>query len=238
MITIVSNNKCTLNVNVDLGEYTLSLNSVSGMFNPIIIDTDDWILFENGYKYIPSHRIVNISLSLFNDWLSEDFAKQLTSDGLEVCDEMFETCENSMMTIFPPGIVDYSDRFKHIYGEIKDKGSYLAQVNGPMTLFIRCTGIPSSMRFCNQTKFGKRAELDNQSEPDEDKYSPIITEILSINLNQFAIGFPFVLMGGDVPVDSSMLRNVEFRITDIYNNDIKFINNLIWTFILTKKDEQ
>jgi len=225
MITIVSNNKCTLKINVDHAEYTLTLASVSGMFNPIIIDTDDWILFENGFKYIPSQRIVNISLSTFNDWLTQDYSNQLTTEGYDECETGFMTDEYSMITTFPDKIKDYSDRFKHIYGEISVQGSYLAQTNGPMFLFIKCTGIPAAIRFCDQTK------------DDNNDYSPIITEILSINLNQFAIGVPFVLTGGDVSVDHSMLRNVEFRITDIYNNDIKFINNLIWTFILIKKEK-
>ena len=46
--TIISNNKCIYNVDVPGGKYNLTLVSVSGIFNPIILDTNDYIEFEDG----------------------------------------------------------------------------------------------------------------------------------------------------------------------------------------------
>lgn len=199
--TIISNNKCIYNVDVPGGKYILTLVSVSGIFNPIILDTNDYIEFEDGNILRVSKRFINVDIHTLNEYLSEEF-----------CD-IIETDTISMTTKFPKPVKNYSDRFKHIYKNAP-------QTNGPAIIFIKCKGVPTEMRFCNQTL--------------GETYAATISNVVSVNLNQFAITFPFSLVGGSFEVTDNQLKNIEFIIVDIYDNPIEFIGDIIWTFSLER----
>ena len=89
-----------------------------------------------------------------------------------------------------------------------------------MIMIIKCEGIPTGMRFCDQTQLNTYAyEIEN---------------IVSVNLNQFSVGYPFTLTGNQYLVKSEQLKHIKFYIVDIYNNPIEFTNDIIWTFSLEK----
>jgi hypothetical protein len=207
MINIVSKNKCIINVDM-IGTYQLSLISVSGLYNPIIIDENDWIEFADGTLHI-TERIVNTDIHLLNEYLT-------TISNME-----FETNPTSMITLFPKTVVNCSNRFKHIYNLISfptDRSTF-AQTNGPMILLIKSEHLSTEMRFCNQSV---------------EQYASIIPNIVSVNLNSFSVGYPFSLSGYSFKVYANQLKHLEFKIVDIYGNDVEFINDLIWTFTLEK----
>ena len=62
MINILANNKCIVNVD-QVGEFTFTLHSVSGMYNPIILDTNDWIKFST-FTLKVTTRMINITMTL------------------------------------------------------------------------------------------------------------------------------------------------------------------------------
>jgi hypothetical protein len=204
-INILSNHKCLLNLNVE-GEYILTLNSVSGNYNPILLDVDDWMKLEGDIVIKPLERFVNISVHSLNDYFTSFGYGDLFTNSI------------SCVTEFPKAVLDCSNRFKHIY-DFKSfptkESKALVQTNGPMVLIIHCEGIPTEMRFSNQT-IGEQ-------------YSPIIANVVSINLNQFSVGFPFTLIGNSYKVNSAMMKNIHFKINDIYGDKVEFINDLIWS---------
>jgi len=214
MINILSSNKCIVNVD-QIGEFVFTLHSVSGMYNPIILDTNDYIKFSS-FTLKVTTRIINITMSQLNEYLNDQYPAQ---GG--VSETLFDTDTTSMITVFPEAIHDCSDRFKHIFNLSTFPATLsckLVQTNGPMIFIIKSKGIMTGMRFSDQT---------NRS---NDNYAATIANIVSINLNQYSVGFPFTLTGNSYNVRGSQLQNVEFKIVDIYDNDIEFVNDLIWTF--------
>ena len=210
-IIILSDNKCNININEVGGIYRLVLQSVSGMFYPIILDENDWIEFEN-FTLKVTKKIINMEISSLNEYLTQEYEEQCPNPK----DNIFETDFQTMKTTFPEPIKNYSDRFKHIYGNI-------TSTNGPQLLIIKCNGIPTEMRFCNQ-KIGET-------------YAAMISNIVSFNLNQYSVGFPFSLVGGEYIIGAERLRNIEFSIVDIYNKPVEFINDIVWTFSLERIED-
>ena len=174
----------------------------SGIFYPTILDTDDYIVFSD-FTLNVTKKFINIDIYSLNEYLSEEFDNHFPN--VNGC---FESDLQTMTTTFPSEVINYSDRFKHIYDNAPN-------TNGPMILIIK-SSLPTEMRFCNQQK--------------GEVYASTITNVVSINLNQFSIGFPFSLVGNEFIVDGNQLRNIEFTIVDIYNNPIEFHGDLIWTF--------
>jgi hypothetical protein len=210
MINIIANNRCIINVDL-VGTYMLSLISVSGLYNPIILDENDWLEFEDETINI-TERILNVDIHLLNDYLT-------TISNLN-----FETNLTSLITVFPKKLVNCSERFKHIYNlkTFPTDRSTFAQTNGPMFLLIKSENISTEMRFCIQAN---------------EIYASMISNIVSVNLNQFSVGFPFSLTGNSFKVNEVQLKHLEFKIVDIYGNDVEFINDLIWTFTLEKLED-
>jgi hypothetical protein len=69
-INILSNHKCFLSIHVE-GNYVLTLNSVSGLYNPIVLDIDDWIKLEGDVIIKPMDRFINIGVFSLNDYLTD-----------------------------------------------------------------------------------------------------------------------------------------------------------------------
>ena len=221
MINILANNKCIVNVD-QVGEFTFTLHSVSGMYNPIILDTNDWIKFSS-FTLKVTTRMINITMSQLNEYLSDEYT---TQGGTSIT--TFETDITSMITVFPEAIIDCSDRFKHIYNISTfpaTMSNKLVQTNGPMILIIKSKGIMTGMRISDQ----RIATNEN--------YAATIANIVSVNLNQYSVGFPFTLTGNSYNVRGNQLQNVEFKIVDIYDNDLEFINDLIWCFSFEQIDK-
>ena len=74
MINILSSNKCIVNVD-QYGEFIFTLHSVSGMYNPIILDTNDWIKF-GSFTLKVTTRMINISMSQLNEYLKDEYPAQ------------------------------------------------------------------------------------------------------------------------------------------------------------------
>ena len=156
-----------------------------------------------------------------------------------ISETLFETDITSMITVFPEAIHNCSDRFKHIFNlstfpaTLSNK---LVQTNGPMILIIKSKGIAIGMRFSDQRSIVQ--STCNHTMKSNDDYAATIANIVSINLNQFSVGFPFVLTGNSYNIRGSELKNIEFKIVDIYDNDIEFVNDLIWCFSLEPRSGQ
>ena len=105
-----------------------------------------------------------------------------------------------------------------------------------MILIIKSKGIATGMRFSDQRSIVQ--STCHQILKSNDNYAATIANIVSINLNQFSVGFPFVLTGNSYNVRGSELKNIEFKIVDIYDNDIEFVNDLIWCFGLEPRSDQ
>jgi hypothetical protein len=223
MIAIISNQNCKLAVDV-LGSYKLSLLSVSGMFNPIILDVGDWIQFE-AFKFVFDTRIILTESNLLIEYLNQKYVEQ---SGTSSQDHVFEYDMFGMITHFPEPILNCSDRFKHIFNlktfPAKESKQFL-QLNGPMILLIKCTGIPTSMRLVNQTDLTKSW------------YASMKPDIVSLNMNQFSIGVPFTIVGNSYLVEGGELVDVKFSIMDVYHNEIEFASDLVWTFSLDKIEQ-
>ena len=227
MINIIANNKCILNVDESMS-HNLTLASVSGFFNIVILDESDWIQFANWKMYVPK-RIINISINELNDILTIEYHTHPESLPYD-----FDTDTSSMITTFPELIFDCSDRFKHVFGitnipvEGLLKSDKLFRVQGPMVFIIRCNNMATDMRCCIQT-----CDTDVTIIP-ANTYASSISNIVSLNLNTFANGFPFVMSGNSYVVTPGQLKKSEFEIVDIYGNPIQFINDIVWTFNLSK----
>src|SRR5215469_14041236 len=107
-INILASNKCIINLTVS-GRHQLTLQSISGIYNPIILDTDDWIDFES-FRFRVSNRIILCDVPALNSTLTSQYRiRKPDSYG------RFYTDSTSQITVFPEPIHNCSDRFKHIY---------------------------------------------------------------------------------------------------------------------------
>jgi hypothetical protein len=222
MITnILAGNRCTVKIDTPLPNQILTLQSVTGVYNPILLDIDDFIVFDK-FTFKMPQRIINIDIQSLNNLLTDLFAIQYVNAGFTYDNERFYTDITSMITEFPLPILDCSARFKHIYGE-NPAGSLVTrkyvQTNGPLVQIIKSKNLNTEMRFSDQ-RDGTNIR------------APIISNVVSINLNQFSIGFPFVLAGNTYKVTAEQLKGIEFNIVDIYEKDITLINDVVWTFFI------
>ena len=79
--------------------------------------------------------------------------------------------------------------------------------------------------------------FSDQTIRSNDNSAATIANIVSINLNQYSVGFPFTLTGNSDNVRGGQFQNVVFKIVDIYDNDLEFINDLIWYLSLEQIDK-
>ena len=129
---------------------------------------------------------------------------------------LFDTDTTSMITLFPEAIFDCSDRFKHIFNistfpaTLSNK---LVQTNGPMILIIKSKGIATGMRFSDQRSIMQ--STCNQTIQSNDNYAGTIANIFSNNLNQYSVGFPFILTGNSSNILGNELKNIVFKTVDV-----------------------
>lgn len=232
MINIISNDTCEVKVDV-VGTYGLSLNSVSGMFYPIILTNGDYINIKDDKNRITNvvneSELINISmegvLMRFQNLYQAAYLVQ-HGEMPENYEFIFEPETNAIY--FPGIIVECSPNALVVFGITSlptATNQYIGSTNGPQFIFIKCDELSSPMRYCNQL------------EKDSNKYAAI-TNILSITLNTFSTGYPFSLQGNQFVLDSNQLSSIKMQIVDIHGNPISFKNNLLWNFQLDKISEE
>ena len=211
-INIISNNRCCLKMDL-IGNYQLSLNGVSGMFNIVLLNSDDYIkvgddVLINGFD---EYNLIDASIL-------ETIVNEKRNSLLS-----FNTYSNKFT--FNESITDCSTRFKYLLG-IKSFPSscsdVVASFNGSPYLFISTTQLSTPMRYSWQTK------------PDIDDNYAAIKNIVSVNLNTFNFNFPFSLVGSSFIADDSQLKEVNFIITGLYDEEILFSNDIIYNFTLNQ----
>jgi hypothetical protein len=223
MITnILAPSTCRLQITSPQNQ-TLTLQTVSGNFNPIILDKTDWIQFST-FRFQVTQRIINMDLHELNQYLTSIYVNQCTSLNIPHDSGAFETDPITMITTFPATIQQCSDRFKHIYSNNPrdlpcSKSEKLAQTNGPQFLIIKTNGMATAMRFSNPA-------LTN------DTRAANMGDVVSINQNFFTVGYPFILQGESYHVTTTMLKDIEFKIVDVFDNEVEIINDLMWSFLV------
>ena len=73
-----------------------------------------------------------------------------------------------------------------------------------------------------------------QTKPDIDDNYAAIKNIVSVNLNTFNFNFPFSLVSSSFIADDSQLKEVNFIITGLYDEEILFTNDIIYNFTLNQ----
>lgn len=210
-INIISNNKCCVKLDV-LGNYQLSLNSVNGMFNIVLLNSDDYIAFSDRPKIDGFDEYTTIDYTMLSEIINNEEPDMLT----------YNTANNKFY--FKHEIVDCSTRLKYLLG-IKSFPATCSQTMpsfiGSPYLFVKTNDLSSLMRYSWQT-----APINKGS------YA-YIQNIVSINLNTFTIAYPFSLVGSVFNVDESLLHEVNFTITGLYDEEILFTNDIIYNFTLS-----
>lgn len=212
-INIISNNRCCLKMDL-IGNYQLSLNGVSGMFNIVLLNSDDYI--KVGDDLIDGFdELGAIDASILETIVNEKRNNLLS----------FNTLNNKFT--FNEAITDCSIRFKYLLG-IKSfpslRSDVVASFNGSPYLFINTPQLSSLMRYSWQTK----PEGKNN-----DDYAAV-KNIVSVNLNTFNFNFPFSLIGSSFIADDSQLKEVNFTITGLHDEEILFTNDIIYNFTLNQ----
>ena len=210
-INIISNNRCCLKMDL-IGNYQLSLNGVSGMFNIVLLNSDDYIkvgdVLIDGFE-----ELITIDASILESLVNEKRSNLIS----------FNMYNNKFT--FNEAITDCSTRFKYLLG-IKSfpslKSDVVASFNGSPYLFINTTQLSSLMRYSWQTR------------PESGSDYATIKNIVSVNLNTFNFNFPFSLIGSSFIADDSQLKEVNFVITGLYDEEILFTNDIIYNFTLNQ----
>ena len=202
-INIISNNQCCLKIDV-IGDYQLSFNTVSGMFNIILLNNDD---------YLKVGDIVINGFAEYNTIDSETLTRLINTKYVIETGDTEDLIQYNMFNrkfSFSHPITDCSVRMKYLLG-IKlfpaSVSDVVASFIGPPYLFIHTTDLSSLMRYSWQTK----PKLTTN-----DIYASI-KNIVSVNLNTFTVGFPFSLIDSSFITDESQLKEVNFVITGLYD---------------------
>ena len=218
-INIISNNQCCLKMDV-IGDYQLSLNTVSGMFNIVILNSEDYL--KVGDIVIEGFDEYN---TIDSDTLTRLINTQYVIETGDTTDELISyNMFNSKFTFSHP-ITDCSVRMKYLLGIKSFPASVsdvVASFIGPPYLFIHTSDLSALMRYSWQTK----PQITST-----DIYASI-KNIVSVNLNTFTVGFPFSLIGSSFITDESKLKEVNFVITGLYGEEILFTNDIIYNFTL------
>ena len=218
-INIISNNQCCLKMDV-IGDYQLSLNTVSGMFNIVILNSEDYL--KVGDIVIEGFDEYN---TIDSDTLTRLINTQYVIETGDTTDELISyNMFNSKFTFSHP-ITDCSVRMKYLLGIKSFPASVsdvVASFIGPPYLFIHTSDLSALMRYSWQTK----PQITST-----DIYASV-KNIVSVNLNTFTVGFPFSLIGSSFITDESKLKEVNFVITGLYGEEILFTNDIIYNFTL------
>ncbi|KAI5535922.1 hypothetical protein TVAGG3_0419230 [Trichomonas vaginalis G3] len=137
--------------------------------------------------------------------------------------KLFELDEINNLIKFPLKIKFCTPHLRSLLGILnfeKDVGDVLYSDTGSNFILVKCDKVNTPMRFSHQT-------LDPNSYPS-------IQNILSINLNTFSLSYPFQLSGNSFILHSKDLSNIKFRITDLFDCDLEFMNEILWQFQIEK----
>ena len=217
-INIISNNQCCLKMDV-IGDYQLSLNTVSGMFNIILLNNDD---------YLKVGDVVIDGFDEFNNIDSETLKNLINTKYQNESGETENLIEYNSFCgkfSFSHPISDCSVRMKYLLGIKSFPASVsdvVASFIGPPYIFIHTSDLSALMRYSCQTK----PQITST-----DIYASV-KNIVSVNLNTFTVGFPFSLIGSSFITDESKLKEVNFVITGLYGEEILFTNDIIYNFTL------
>ena len=203
-----------------IGNYQLSLNGVSGMFNIVLLNSDDYI--KVGDDLIDGFD----ELGAIDASILETIVNAKRNNLLS-----FNTLNNKFT--FNEAITDCSIRFKYLLG-IKSfpslRSDVVASFNGSPYLFINTPQLSSLMRYSWQTKPEGKASCAIKN---NDDYAAV-KNIVSVNLNTFNFNFPFSLIGSSFIADDSQLKGVNFTITGLHDEEILFTNDIIYNFTLNQ----
>ena len=223
-INIISNNQCCLKMDV-IGDYQLSLNTVSGMFNIILLNNDD---------YLKVGDVVIDGFDEFNNIDSETLKNLINTKYQNESGETENLIEYNSFCgkfSFSHPISDCSVRLKYLLGIKSFPASVsdvVASFIGPPYIFIHTSDLSALMRYSWQTK---------PQMTTTDIYASI-KNIVSVNLNTFTAGFPFSLIGSSFITDESKLKEVNFVITGLYDEEILFTNDIIYNFTLQQLSKE
>ena len=223
-INIISNNQCCLKMDV-IGDYQLSLNTVSGMFNIVILNSED---------YLKVGDIVINGFDEFNNIDSETLKNLINTKYRNESGETENLIEYNSFCgkfSFSHPISDCSVRLKYLLGIKSFPASVsdvVASFIGPPYIFIHTSDLSALMRYSWQTK---------PQMTTTDIYASI-KNIVSVNLNTFTAGFPFSLIGSSFITDESKLKEVNFVITGLYDEEILFTNDIIYNFTLQQLSKE
>ena len=223
-INIISNNQCCLKMDV-IGDYQLSLNTVSGMFNIVILNSED---------YLKVGDIVINGFDEFNNIDSETLKNLINTKYQNESGETENLIEYNSFCgkfSFSHPISDCSVRLKYLLGIKSFPASVsdvVASFIGPPYIFIHTSDLSALMRYSWQTK---------PQMTTTDIYASI-KNIVSVNLNTFTAGFPFSLIGSSFITDESKLKEVNFVITGLYDEEILFTNDIIYNFTLQQLSKE
>jgi hypothetical protein len=203
-----------------IGNYQLSLNGVSGMFNIVLLNSDDYI--KVGDDLIDGFD----ELGAIDASILETIVNAKRNNLLS-----FNTLNNKFT--FNEAITDCSIRFKYLLG-IKSfpslRSDVVASFNGSPYLFINTPQLSSLMRYSWQTKPEGKTSCAIKS---NDDYAAV-KNIVSVNLNTFNFNFPFSLIGSSFIADDSQLKEVNFTITGLHDEEILLTNDIIYNFTLNQ----
>ena len=136
---------------------------------------------------------------------------------------------------FPKPITDCSNRVKHLLGIINlpaTKSQVPPSVIGPRFVLIKCNQINTPMRFANQL-----IKVDDEQQKKKRNY-PSVQNIGSINFNSNGLNQLVVLNGASFTAPANEICDLEFRIVDIYGDDIQLDSDFLWTFQLNKISDE
>ena len=142
-INIISNNQCCLKIDV-IGEYQFNLNTVSGMFNIVLLNNDNYL------------KVGDIIIDGFNEYnmitsetLERSINTKYVSETGDIEDLIQYNMFNSKFTFSHP-ITDFSVRMKYLLG-IKSfpasVSNVVASFIGPPYLFIHTNDLSSLMCY-------------------------------------------------------------------------------------------
>jgi len=236
IINIISNNVCELNLNVT-GIFNVSLISVSGKFNPVILNVDDFITFlieDKSYDMYINDVISKGDITTHLEYLNSIFISWYVDKFGKNPSNQFEVDGLNGIIHFPLTIKYCTERFKNLLGiiDLSKSGLEMGQVNyndnGPSFFMIKCDKLNSPMRFSHQTCAQMCPKTEGQN------IYPAITNTVSLNLNNFSLSYPFQLQGNSFILSSKDLVGLKFSITDINGEDVEFMNEILWTFQIEK----
>jgi hypothetical protein len=131
-MNIISDNRCHIQIN-ECGEFELSIASISGKFNPIILSTHDSIKLEGYPIYFWEYDTTSIEIEEFITILNQHFGHVIF-------------LYNSFLKR-----VEYTTQIEQMTSNFKNIIEF-GSTNGPPFLFVRAEHLNTPMRYCNELK--------------------------------------------------------------------------------------